>query len=340
VAALAQAPVEWSVQLQGDVLIIDAKTAAAQPAQRASAAPAYLEVAFPKAKLAGAAVNKPIDRGLVQKVQTLQDGDNALVRVFVLTKPKATLTKTATGYRYAIRMSEPAGSPSASAPKAPVKPPATSSQPRAATPPPTKTPPAATTPPPAKTPPVATAPPAATPPVAATPPQAKTPVVAATPPMTSPASGRDPNVPISVVFQNKPLLEAIKELADKAGYTAQLDPKLNGVVNLSLSDVPFVDALSMLLEPFGDGVRADVGISTITVAKVDSTPPPAATAGPLVSEYYPFSTKDAQKMMDAAKKAIPELSYRVDPVLNILLVQGPREDVVRLGELLKSMSNK
>jgi hypothetical protein len=310
-AALAQSPVEWSVQLQGDVLNIDAKTTATQPAQRLNSSPAFLEIAFPKAKLAGAALSKAVDKGLVQKVQTLQDGESAVVRIFVLSKPKANLAKTATGYRYSIRMSEPAGSPSAA--KAPVAKPATAKAPK----------------PPA----VATQPRVIEPPVAATPPSA-------TPP---PASGnKGPKTPVTVVFKDKPLTEAIKELADKAGYTAQLDPKLSGVVNLSISDVPFEDALMMLLEPYGDTVTADIGYTSITVAKASATAtqPPAAPAGPLVSEYYPFSTKDAQKMMDAAMKAIPELSYRVDPVLNILLVQGPREDVVRLGELLKSMSNK
>lgn len=171
----------------------------------------------------------------------------------------------------------------------------------------------------------------------------KPPTATQPPAMPPSASGnKDPKTPVTVVFKDKPLAEAIKELAGKAGYTAQLDPKLSGVVNLSLSDVPFDEALMMLLEPYGDDVTADIGYTTITVAKAgaSATQPPAVPAGPLVSEYYPFSTKDAQKMMDAAMKAIPELSYRVDPVLNILLVQGPREDVVRLGELLKSMSNK
>jgi type II secretory pathway component GspD/PulD (secretin) len=323
--ANAPAPVEWSLQLQGDVLTLDAKTKATQaPAQRANVTPAFLEVSFPKAKLTGAAFSKAIDRGLVQKVQTLQDGENVLLRVYFLNKPKANLAKTASGYRYTVRMSEPATAPSTAAKPA--------------------TPTAAK---PATTPSAAARPATEQPPTAAkTPAQTESTSTASTPLIqtTAPAAGSDPRAIISVVFQDKPLAEAIAEMASKAGFTPQLDPKLSGVVNLSLSEVPFEEALAALLQPYGDSVSATVSGSTITVSKTSSASAPTTSAnpnsGPVVLEYYPFSTKDARKMMEAAMKAIPELSYRVDPVLNILLVQGPREEVVRLGELLKPMFNK
>jgi hypothetical protein len=357
--ALAQtgAPVEWSIGFQGDVMYIDAKTSAGPPSQKASSSPAYLEVAFPKSKLASAALSKAIDKGLVRRVQTAQDGDSAVLRVYVLSKPKASLTKTAQGYRYSIRMSEPAGSPAASRPPArpatpAATPPVAASQPRVVSAPVASQP--ATAQPPAARPPVAQ-PPAARPPAqapaahppAATPPAAQPPV-AAHPPAAPPAAGRNPRTPVTILFKDKPLADAVVELASKAGYTAQVDPKVNGVVNLSLSEVPFEDALALLLEPYGKAVTSDIGYSTVTVtmnaAAAPSSPQADLTSpssnGPIVFEYYPFKTKDAQKMMDAARKAIPELSYRVDPVLNILLVQGPRADVVRLGELLKSMSEK
>lgn len=317
--ALAQTPVEWSFQVQGDLLTLDAKTKAAQPAQRASSSPAFLEVSFPKAKLAGSAISKAVDKGLIQKVQTAQDGENVVLRVFVLTKPRANLTKTSTGYRYTIRMSEPATASTAAKPAA--------SKPAAK--------------PPAAPPPAASKPQESTAP--ASPPRVVTAPTVETAPPAPTAGGRNPRTPISVVFKDKPLAEAISEMASRAGYTAQLDPKLSGVVNLSLSEVPFEEALQALLQPYGDAVSADIGSTSITVSKTSTaatSAQPSTPTGPVVLEYYPFSTKDAKKMMDAAMKAIPELSYRVDPVLNILLVQGPREDVVRLGELLKPMFNK
>lgn len=314
--AYAQAPVEWSVQLQGETLNIDAKTTAAQPAQRATAS--YLELSFPKAKLAGSALSKAVDKGLIQKVQTLQEGDNVLVRVYVLNKPKTTLSKTATGYRYAVRLNEPAAAKSPSKPVANSKPvkPAAPSQPRV------------------------------TPPAPAQPPVATQPPVASPPPTSPPVASRGPSpkTPISFVFKDKPLGEAITEMAGKAGFTAQLDPKLSGVVNLSLSEVPFDEALLMLLEPYGDAVTSDIGYTTITVTKTSSKPetPSASLApsGPEVLEYYPFQTKDAQKMMAALEKAVPDVSYRVDPLLNILLVKGPRDQVVKVGEMMKDMSKK
>ncbi len=324
--ASAPSPVEWSVQISGDTLNIEAKTAAPQPTQRLNGSPSFLELTFPKAKMASSGLTKAVDRGLVQKVQTIQDGQGTSVRIFVMSKPKATLTKTADGYRYSIRMSEPAAPASASAkPAKPAanKPPAPVAQPQ---------PPVAQPQPPVAQP---------QPPVA----QPQPPVAQPQPPVATTApSGRDTRQPITIVFQNKPIGEALAELAHQAGYTAQLDPALSGVVNLSLSDVPFEDALTLLLEPYGASVTSSIGSQSITVRKVAATAPAAPSASTtsegVVLEYYPFSTKDAQKMMDAVSKAVPELTYQVDPTLNVLLVQGPREHVLRLGELLKKMSSK
>lgn len=320
--AFAQSAVEWSVQLQGETLNIDAKTNAAQPAQRASASPAFLELSFPKARMAGSGISKAIDKGLIQKVQTSQDGDTVWVRVYVLTKPKATLSKTATGYRYSIRLNDPAAAAAAKTqgkpqgkPVANSKPgkPSAPSQPRSNPEPPAQ--------PPAQ-------PPA--------PPEAST--------LPAAGQGPSPQTHVSFVFNDKPLAEAIGEMANQAGFTAQIDPKLSGVVNLSLSDVPFDEALLMLLQPYGDSVTSSIGYTTVTVAKTSrASDPPAASlqsSGPEVLEYYPFQTKDAQKMMAALQKAVPDVSYRVDPLLNILLVKGPRDQVVKVGEMMKDMSKK
>ncbi len=351
------------MQVSGDTLHIDAKTAAGQPAQRLNASPSFLELTFPKAKQAGNSVNKAIDRGLVQKVQTTNDGQTVSIRVFVVSKPKATLTKTADGYRYSIRMSEPAGvTPVAAAkPTAVAKPAANTTKPNS--------PWTIKTNPDSEEAPVATKPVAPTSKPAAQPAQPAAqaskpvtqpaqPAAQASKPVTQPAqpvaqppvataspSGRDPRQLITVVFQNRPIGDALTELALQAGYTAQIDPALSGAVNLSLSEVPFEDALGLLLEPYGNTVTSTVGPQSITVKKRAAATPTVSSAGSnqiegIVQEYYPFSNKDAQKMMDAASKAVPELTYRVDPVLNVLLVQGPREHVVRLGELLKKMSTK
>lgn len=336
--------------MSGDTLIIDAKTTASSPSQRMNGSPSYLEVSFPKAKMSGSALSQAVDRGLVQRVQTLQDGQNTSVRVFILSKPKATLSKTADGYRYAVQMSELAGAPAAAERAAPAsserkpapaasetKPAPAASQPQAASQP---TQPVAAQPPAIKPqPPVAQPrPPVAQPPAA----QPQPPVAQPRPSVASSAPSANRQL-ITVVFQNKPIAEALSELARQAGYSAQVDPSLSGAVNLSLTDVPFEDALNLLLEPYGSSVTSSVAGQSLSVRKVaaaPSTPVQSAPSQDVVFEYYPFSNKDAQKMMDAASKAIPELTYRVDPTLNVLLVQGPREHVIRLGELLKKMSTK
>ena len=411
-SVLAQnlAPVDWSVTVKGDLLVVDVKTNAGQPDQRMNPSPSYLELAFPKTKPSTPSGTKAIDKGLVQKVQTLQDADTTVLRVYVLSKPKASLSKTSDGYRYTVSInqmadsppvavaapSEPTNTPAptasapspsapavktitpvASTPKEPVKPVATTpTQPKdpvktaatptqpvkttAPTPPkepiktvavstpkdPVKTAAVTTPTQPAKT--AATT--ASTPPkepiktVAVSTPKEPVKSVASTPP-TVPSSGPNPKKKINVVFENQPLAQALQMLATQAGYTTQLDPKVSGVVNLSLSEIPFDDALGLLLEPMQSSLSYELRGQTLVVTSKQTTVAASAPTAPsgnseVVLEYFPFSTKDAQKVADAARKAVPELSYRVDPALNILMVQGPKADVERLEQILKSMSKK
>ncbi len=354
-SALAQnlVPVDWNVTVKGELLIVDVKTSAGQPEQRMNPSPSYLELVFPKAKQTSAAGTRAIDKGLVQKVQTLQDADTTVMRVYVLTKPKASLSKTAEGYRYTVRLNQMADAPPvASVPAAEPASSSTTTGTEAGAPTAVKT--VAVTPPsPPKEPVKTVTPTPPTPPkettktVAATtptPPKETAKTVAATTP-TATSGGADPKKKINIVFQNQPLAQALQMLATQAGYSAQIDSKVSGVVNLSLAEIPFDDALGLLLDPMQSSLSYELRGQTLVVISKNTSVATSAPTAPIadndtVIEYFPFSTKDAQKVADAARKAVPELSYRVDPALNILMVQGPRADVERLEQILKSMSKK
>lgn len=248
-AALAQTQVDVKVSVKGDTLYIDAHTSAPQPQLRMNPDPAFLELTFPKSALAGQPASTAVDKGLIQRVVTSANAQDAIIRVHVLSKPKASLTKTGTGYRYAVKLSEmahvPSRTPEAAQPTA-AQP--TAAQPKAAQP--TATQPAQP---------------------AATPPQPAKPATAAQPATAQPA------------------------------------------------------------QP--------------ATAQPESTPPrtvtaPPATTAKLVKEYFPFKSRSAEKAMKAAQLAFPNATYVVDPILNILMVEGTAQDIEELEKFLRAQSPK
>jgi hypothetical protein len=247
VSAAAQTPVKVKVNVKNGSLLLDTHTRAPKPSVRMNPSPAYLELSFPNTVLDGKPFSKQIDKGLIGKVVTTNNKNNAVVRIYVLSKPKAKLSKTDTGYRYDLKLNEMAGSQPAAFKSVPSKPAATK---------------------PAATKPVATKP-AATKPAATKP-------AATKPAATKPA--------------------ATKPAATKPAATtpASTQPR--------------------------------------TVA--------APAPGKTVREYFPFKTKNAEKAMKAAQLAFPNVSYLVDPVLNVLMVEGSPQDIQQLEKFLRAQSPK
>lgn len=257
IGAVAQPKVDVNLNIKGESLLLDTETRAPEPTVRMNPDPAYLELSFPNTVLGGKPVSKPIDKGLIRKVVTSQNNADAVVRIYVLSKPKATLAKTANGFRYNVRLNEMAGTPRPAAAKPATKPAAT----KPAATKPTATKPAATKP-------------------AATKPTATKPAV------TKPAA-------------TKPA--ATKPAATKPAATKPVTT-----------------------EP----------TQTRTVAA------PVTSSPQMVREYFPFKTKSAEKAMKAAQLAFPNVSYVVDPVLNVLLVEGTPQDIQQLEKFLRAQSPK
>ena len=60
----------------------------------------------------------------------------------------------------------------------------------------------------------------------------------------------------------------------------------------------------------------------------------------IVREYFPFKERAAEKALNAAQLAFPDLVYKLDPVLNILMVEGTAEQVAQLEKFLRAQSPK
>lgn len=314
----AQQPVEVQAKIKGDLLHLELVTRGDEPTLRMNPNPKFLELTFPKGTLKGAPLKKAIDKGLVQKVSTLQSENGVRARIYVVSKPKAKLVKTAEGYRYTVNMQEMAKAPNRTASK-PAKPGPTAS---------------------------------------------KTTKKPSTRVISNPKPG--PSGPISITFQNTPLKTAVAQMASKVGLKAQVDPSLVGAVNGTFSGTPFNQAMDIVMKrysadfetvytPTSVVVRAKKPVATKATKPTATTPtkpvatsqpsqpsqPTAATApATIVREYFPYKKKKAQRAFDAAKLAFPNVSYMVDPVLNVLLVEGSASDIRELEKFLREQSPK
>ena len=132
--SVAQQRVDVKYTIQGDFLHID--SSGSKPTLRMNQSPSFLELAYPGKTLQRKPLSKAIDRGLVQKFVTSQNGSTALARIHVLSKPKSKLIKTKTGYRLTVNMQQLAGTPTrtASAKPKPAQKASPKEKPAAATP--------------------------------------------------------------------------------------------------------------------------------------------------------------------------------------------------------------
>lgn len=264
--AAQQAPIEVVVTVKGDSLILDTKTSAGQPKLRMNPDPAFLELSFPASALSGQPMSKAIDKGLIRKVVTASAGQESLVRVYVLSKPKATLSKTDTGYRYTVKLNEMANAPA----RTTTEPTETSSAPAS-------------------------------------------PETPAEQPAEKPIATK-PVEPTKPVETTKPVQKPVEKPAEKPVEKPIVKPV----------EKPVVQPVSTQTQP----------VRTVTP---NTTPAPSPKT---VREYFPFKNKSAEKAMAAAKLAFPNVSYIVDPVLNILMVEGTAAEIQELEKFLRAQSPK
>ena len=261
--ASAQQPLKAEVKVKGDLLHVEIETKGSEPQVRMNPDPSFLELDFANTRLENP-MSETIDKGLIQKVVTSQNDQSGLVRVYVLSKPKASLQKTDTGYRYTVRLRDLATAPTRTTT-------AVASKPAAAQPKPVTQPKPAEQPKPA------------------TQPQEK-PVTAqvAAQPTTKPAETN--SAPTKPATPTQP--RTVAKPVEKSEPTSQ---------------------------------------------------PPVAAAPPvkkLVREYFPYQKKDALRAKNAAELAFPNVTYIVDPLLNVLLVEGTPEDIAQLEKFLRAQSPK
>lgn len=78
------------------------------------------------------------------------------------------------------------------------------------------------------------------------------------------AQGRWTGFPISVSLHKAPLPDVVRTFAKLAGFNLVLDPRVKGSVTVELKDVPWDQALYLILKTHGMGAEIDGRLWVVT----------------------------------------------------------------------------
>ena len=73
----------------------------------------------------------------------------------------------------------------------------------------------------------------------------------------APGQGRWSGFPVSVSLHKAPLQDVVRTFAKLAGFNLVLDPRVKGSVTVELKDVPWDQALYLILKTHGMGAEID-----------------------------------------------------------------------------------
>jgi type IV pilus assembly protein PilQ len=163
-----------------------------------------------------------------------------------------------------------------------------------------------------------------------------------------PASGHKyTGNPVSLDFQGADLRAVLRTFAEISGLNMVIDPKVNGTVDVALRDVPWDQALDIILRANGLEYRVDGTIVRIAPRDVFTAEDKSRTdaaqaqalAGDLVVLTKTLSYARAEELKDLLTKSA--LSSRgtvqVDPRTNTLIISDLRERLQTATDLIATL---
>lgn len=352
--------VDVSLRKLGDKIeiTVEGNSALSEPTWKWTGSPKRLRLSFKNTKLAYKAARMPLDVGVLQWVETIEDGGNLYIDLAASSAPKnsADINNSKTTLHWTISCNEMSSSEALpklsqgveSAPKtAAAKPPKIQPQSKPAV---AKTPAtvahATPSPQPKSTPEPASTPKTVTPPVATNPPVNNTPPPVKT--STANPSSAKPADKIMTFTANGSLKQVLETLAQNAGLKAEIDPAVDGTVTQGYKDMPLNRIVSSILGQQPVLYEYKLTDTTLTVSAPAggtggvSVVTPQNTGGNriLKSEYFPIRDKRAVDLMEVVRKAVPGPSYTLDERLNQILVEGEPAEIERVRKLLQAVGSK
>ena len=153
--------------------------------------------------------------------------------------------------------------------------------------------------------------------------------------------------PVSMDFQNAPLRAVLRTLAEISGLNIVIDPQVDGSVDVALTDVPWDQALDIILRAnqlgyLVDGTVVRIAPLTVLAAEEDQRRALAeaqALSGELVVMTRTLSYARAEAMGDLLTQSVLSARGQVqtDPRTNTLIVTDLEDRLTAVQELLDTL---
>ncbi|HWF83489.1 MAG TPA: type IV pilus secretin PilQ [Vicinamibacterales bacterium] len=153
--------------------------------------------------------------------------------------------------------------------------------------------------------------------------------------------------PVSLDFQGADLRAVLRTFAEISGLNMVIDPKVNGTVDVALRDVPWDQALDIILRANGLEYRVDGTIVRIAPREVftaeDKSRSDAAAAqalaGDLVVLTKTLSYAKAEELRDLLTRSAlsPRGTVQVDPRTNTLIISDLQERLQTASDLIATL---
>ncbi|RMG01668.1 MAG: type IV pilus secretin family protein, partial [Nitrospirae bacterium] len=160
--------------------------------------------------------------------------------------------------------------------------------------------------------------------------------------------GRYSGKRISLDFQDADIVPIFRLIADVSGYNIVVDPQVKGKVTMKLVNVPWDQALDLILKSNkldkvveGNIIRI-APVSVLAKEQEERAKKIAASrkAEPLVTKVFPISyadVKNVQKSIDSAKILSERGSISVDERISSIIVKDVESNMPKVEELIKTL---
>ncbi|RMG73663.1 MAG: hypothetical protein D6710_03025, partial [Nitrospirae bacterium] len=156
---------------------------------------------------------------------------------------------------------------------------------------------------------------------------------------------------ISLDFQDAEIIPIFRLLADVSGYNIVVDPGVKGKITMKLINVPWDQALDLILKTHNLGKIVEGNIIRIAPNQVIAREKEAAArieaakrkAEPLVTKVFPISYADVKKVKDAIEKAkiLSERgSISIDEHISSLVVKDVESNMPKIEKLIKILDKQ
>ncbi len=153
--------------------------------------------------------------------------------------------------------------------------------------------------------------------------------------------------PVSLDFQGADLRAVLRTFAEISGLNMVIDPKVNGTVDVALRDVPWDQALDIILRANGLEYRVDGTIVRIAPREVFTAEDKGRTdaaqaqalAGDLVVLTKTLSYAKAEELRDLLTRSAlsPRGTVQVDPRTNTLIISDLQERLQTANDLIATL---